>query len=220
MNRPGVKNILIGYLIMAAGAGMTWYSYSNAEGGGTYTLFGGAIAVGGIQLLIGLFQYISFGLKSPKAKKAHQAKIEAENAAQLAIVSMIYQSLSDKSLSDEETEMIKVAFEKYSGASLDKKTIRQLAKQMAKSNYPDEAHELSETVSPQAKLAAVRLSYLVAIADGKVEEDETVRLFEIARTIGVRKDEVTKIIEEMSSPDDGKDQAPSLNLPGQPPASD
>ena len=203
MNNPGVKNILIGFLILAAGAGVTWYSYSNAEGGGTYTLFGGAIVIGGIQLLIGLFQYISFGLKSPESKKAHYAQIESENAAQLVIVSMIYQSLSDQSLDDQETEMIKSAFEKYTGASLEKKTIHKLAEQVAKANYLDEVYELAESVSPEARLMAVRLSYLVAIADGKVDQDETNRLFEIARSIGVRKDEVAKIIDELGPSGDG-----------------
>ena len=117
MNSPGVKNILIGFLILAGSGGITWYSYSNAEPGDNYSLFLGAIAIGGIQLLFGLFQYISFGLKSPEAKKAQKEQVESENAAQLAILSMIYQSLSDDSLSEAETEMIKVAFEKYTGAS-------------------------------------------------------------------------------------------------------
>ena len=204
MSKPGVKNILIGLLILIAGLGITWYSYSNAEAGESYSLFWGAVVIGAVQLLIGLVQYISFSRQSPAAKEAHQAQIESENAAQLAIVSMIYQSLSDESLSDEETEMIKAAFEKYTGASLEKKDIHKLAEQVSKSNYSDEVHELSEAVSPETRLMAVRLSYLVAVADGKIEQDETDRLFEIARLIGVRKGEVTKIIEEMTSSDDDK----------------
>ena len=92
---------------------------------------------------------------------------------------------------------------------LDKKTIADLAKQMAKSNYSDEVYKLSEAVGPKAKSMTIRLSYLVAIADNKVEADETKRLFEIGRLIGVRKEEVAKIIEEMSSSSTDNEEDPN-----------
>lgn len=199
MTKPGLKNIAIGGLILAAGIGITWWSYSNAEAGESYSLFWGAIAIGAVQLLIGLFQYITFSLKSPAAKQKHYAQADLEKTRTLALMSMIYQSLSDKSLNDQEVEVIRAAFGRHLGGDLDKKEIRQLAKRVSRADFDAEVHQLAESVSPEGRLTALRLSYLVAIADAEddIDPDEKARLAEIASSLGLPKDAVAEVIDQL-----------------------
>jgi hypothetical protein len=52
------KTMLYGFLLCFAGAAITVVSYSFATSGGTYIVSWGAIILGGIQFLRGLFQYL------------------------------------------------------------------------------------------------------------------------------------------------------------------
>jgi hypothetical protein len=51
------KNILYGALWCGGGTAVTAATYAAAQGGGTYVITWGAIMVGGIQFVYGIFQY-------------------------------------------------------------------------------------------------------------------------------------------------------------------
>jgi len=62
----GKQNMLIGGLWCAGGLIVTFLTFSVAAGGGTFIVLWGAMAVGGIQFVVGLIQYMNEISGSPK----------------------------------------------------------------------------------------------------------------------------------------------------------
>jgi hypothetical protein len=60
MDTPGTKNMGMGLLWFVGGSLVTFATYESAQGGGTYVVTYGAIIVGAIQFVMGLFEYIKF----------------------------------------------------------------------------------------------------------------------------------------------------------------
>ncbi len=58
-NAAGKRNMKIGSLSLLAGIIITFFTYNYAGNGGTYVVTWGAIVIGGIQFLIGLFQTLA-----------------------------------------------------------------------------------------------------------------------------------------------------------------
>lgn len=54
----GLGAMGIGAAMLAAGIGITWYTYSAAEGGGTYVVTWGLILFGGLSLISGLYRFL------------------------------------------------------------------------------------------------------------------------------------------------------------------
>jgi len=54
--RAGRRDLVIGAVLVAAGASLTWYSYARAAPGGTYFVLWGAILFGAYRLLIGFLR--------------------------------------------------------------------------------------------------------------------------------------------------------------------
>ena len=54
----GTRNMLFGALWLIGGVAITAATYSKASGGGQYIVTYGAIVFGGIQFMVGLFQFV------------------------------------------------------------------------------------------------------------------------------------------------------------------
>jgi uncharacterized membrane protein len=70
---PGTKNMFIGSGFAILGLLITGITYATAPGG-FFVIAYGAVFVGVVQFIYGLFQYVFYYLKSPAAK----AKVHAD----------------------------------------------------------------------------------------------------------------------------------------------
>lgn len=61
LREAGVRDLGIGFLLMVVGCGITYATFSAAEGGGTYVVLWGLIFIGAAQVLRGLVRLMGFG---------------------------------------------------------------------------------------------------------------------------------------------------------------
>ena len=197
MSKPGVKNIVIGIGLLIIGGAVTGFTYASADPGGSYLLAWGPMIAGAASLIWGLIQFISFSAKSSEQQEAHYAKIEIR----AIIIAMIHQAMSDGELDGSEAAIIKNLFHQYTGLKISDETFNELAAK-AKSDpagYLEELGNMKGSISDQTKGMIVRMSYLVLLADGVVEETEAQAIFKIAGAVGVKRGQAEQIIEEVKN---------------------
>ncbi len=173
---PGTKNMIAGALWAVGGTLVTVVTYSATSGGGTYVVAYGAIIFGGIQFVIGLFQYLG-----------HQPQEggKQEASSQAILGAMITTAAADHEIEDNEIDMIAGIYEQVFGNTLDKGWIKDIAEQMLRDDfdvYDAISNEMS-IIDPDIVPLIFRASYLVAAADGTVDENEWEILTEIAEAL-------------------------------------
>lgn len=111
MDTLGTKNMGLGLLWFIGGSLVTLVTYEAASGGGHFVVAYGAILVGGIQFIAGLFQYISHERQSPIDRLLPLATLELK----ALLRTMIASAESDGPLNDDKIQLIKAVLQRMTG---------------------------------------------------------------------------------------------------------
>ena len=131
-----------------------------------------------------------------------QGKIDFARVEMRAILtSMVYQAMKERQdeLSLEEEIKLRTLLAERAGIELDDEGFEALIK-YAKSNqkgYMDKIAVPSASMSHEAKLMIVKMSYWVIVADREVEKNEVETILEIAGLMEIDRAEAVRIIEDI-----------------------
>lgn len=197
---PGVKNIILGLALAAAG-GVILAAVDLGSSVLIYAVWG-FIACGAILLAGGVYQAVG-----PEAAGADAAEVyKSDTIARLVMQSTITTALADGPLDDQETEMIVTACESVVHERLDPDSIRPLAR-LIEGRHDEILHEIhseGRMLNPDARRAVVDACILVLKADEKVDVRQTAAVAAIARQLDFSEDEAqTLIVEAMREGEKG-----------------
>ena len=192
MRKPGVFNMLLGAAVFILGAVIAVITYFRAEPGGNYLLAWAPMILGAGALIVGLVQ---FGGKKAEGEAERYVKIEIRAIA----ISMIHQALSDHELSDEEIDIIRELFHRYTGVELEDDSLEKLVEEAraSRSDYLKELGGMSGSLSEAAKEMIVKMSYAVLLADHAVRNEEIKAILETAGTIGLEQKHALRLIQDV-----------------------
>ena len=189
------SNIAIGALLFVGGSVITMASYSSASGGGSYTVFYGAILVGAVQMIVGFMQ----GGSESEPATNYITEEEVDKAGISVILrSMISMAAADGRLDESEVTMIRVVTKLVFGQELAEQKIRDMSAQMIAENsdITAELMSLQQIVTwEDADLAVVGMA-MVAMSDGDMDALETARLEDYAGALGVDQDRFDASLEK------------------------
>lgn len=195
---PGTKNMLLGALWAIGGIVVTAVTYSAASEGGIYVVTWGAIVIGGIQFIVGLVQYLGYQAKGTEGKQ----KVHAEASVRAILRAMMATAAADGVIEDAEVESIAAIYERVFGASPEKEWIKETSEKMLKENF-DIYKAISEEksiINPDTMPLVFKASYLVAAADGSLDDKESEILMKIANALGMSDAQVQEYITELQNP--------------------
>jgi len=192
---PGSKNMLIGALWAIGGTLVTVVTYSAASGGGTYVVTYGAIAVGGIQFLVGLFQYLGYQMKGEEGKQ----EVHAEASLRAILRAMMATAAADGEIEDSEVDSIATIYEQIFGATLEENWIRENAEQMLKDDFDiyEAISDEKDIIDPNIIPLVFQASYFVAAADGTIDDNESKILMKIANALGMSDTDIQNNLSEL-----------------------
>ena len=107
----GHEDMGLGLLWFIGGSLVTLVTYGAASGGGKYVVAYGAIFVGGLHLVVGLFQYISHAAQSPVDRLLPLATLELK----ALLRTMIASAESDGPLNDDKIQLVKAVLQRITG---------------------------------------------------------------------------------------------------------
>ncbi|MEE8500243.1 MAG: TerB family tellurite resistance protein [Kiloniellales bacterium] len=198
MSDPGVRNMGLGFLWFAGGGLVTLVTYSAASGGGVYVVAYGAIAVGALQFLVGLGQFLFHRVRGPEGRAVQQAKVSVTALVQ----SMVAMSVADGKLDEQEIAVISQIYEQLTGAALESELIRETADEMRKHDFSisDALVQVQGQIDRSTKQLIVKAAYFVMAADSEVDEEEKKLLSEIAGSLRISDAEFGEILSEVTTP--------------------
>ena len=190
---PGQKNMLVGAAFFSIGLLITLITYSAAPGG-YYVVAYGAILAGGLQAIVGVFQYLAYAAKSPEKKIEHHAKVDAR----VIVRAMIAVSASDGMLEDSEISMIGLITKQIFGQSLDDETVRKIYESLSKNqkDLDEELENIANQVTPGGARMAILACAMVAYSDGNLDKSELDRVQKIAGLLGMGASELSSVLDE------------------------
>ena len=194
---PGTTNMSMGGIVALIGLVVTAVTWIIAPGG-YYVLAYGAILVGGLQFLVGLFQFAVSNLKSPRRR----ARDRAENTVKATLQAMLATSIADGQLQDEEVQTIARIYEQLIGGKLDSKTIKDAARSMLVNEFDivDALYQGRSRIEVGQEPLILKAAYLVAASDGTIGEDEKKILVRVAIALGMTKDDIAHTLDELQRP--------------------
>ncbi|UCH72848.1 MAG: TerB family tellurite resistance protein [Rhodospirillales bacterium] len=187
---PGIKNIILGVLLAAAGGGV-YVAVDLGDSVLGYVVWG-LIGCGAILFIGGLYRALGPEAKGADATEAYKS----DTIARLVMQSTIMTALADGPLDDEEIEMIVTACESVVHERLDKESIRRVAK-VVESRGEEILHEIhseGQMLNPDARKALFDACVLVLTADHKVDIRQTAAVTAIARQLGFGEDEAQAML--------------------------
>ena len=203
MTKPGLKNMGIGAAWALGGAAVTLATYSAASAGGTYLLAYGAIVIGGVQFVYGLYQYAKDQSRSPE-DKADDRTVTGLRAMYQAMIGV---ATADGVLEEAEVAAIAEIFTQLTGSGLATTEVRDAAAQMRIANHDliGTLQSMDRQIDPEMKLLIVKACVMVAAADGAIADEEFELICQIGGALGLARSEAIKIITEMLAGAIGQD---------------
>ena len=189
--RPGLTNIVIGLSTAVLGQIFTFASY-NLGFGGRYVAFG-AILIGTIQFGFGIFQYVRH------AKQLSEQKLQYSKQVQAAYNGLI-RSLIAVASADGEVNDGEVHKKLYSHA-FTTDDVLELAARFNRENF-DVIRDLSDCwslISADEREEIIKLSSLVAFADGPINQIEKDMIARLATTLRIRKGSLSELLAEVKA---------------------
>jgi len=192
---PGTNNMLIGALWAIGGLLVTGATYSAASSGGAHVVAYGALAVGGIQFIAGLFQYIGYQVKGPEEKQ----QVRAEASVRVILRAMLATAAADGVVDDSEVERIATIYEQIFGEILEKEWVKETSEMMLQDNFDvceaisDERDIINKEIIP----LVLKASYFVAAADGLIDDKESKTLLNIASALGMNDEAVSDCLDDI-----------------------
>ena len=203
MTKPGLKNMGIGAAWALGGAAVTLATYSAASAGGTYMLAYGAIAIGGVQFVYGLYQYAKDQSRSPE-DKADDRTVTGLRAMYQAMIGV---ATADGVLEEPEVAAIAEIFTQLTGSELATTKVRDAAAQMRIANHDliGTLQSMDRQIDPEMKILIVKACVMVAAADGAIADQEFELICQIGGALGLARPDAIKIITEMLAGAIGQD---------------
>lgn len=189
---PGVKNIILGLVLAAAGSVIV-AAFDLGDNVLGYAVWG-LIACGAILVAGGLYQAVGPGSAGADAVEVYKS----DTIARLVMQSTIITALADGPLDEDEIEMIVTACESVVHERLDRDSIRRVA-QLVDDRHNEILHEIHSEglmLNPDARRAVVDACLLVLKADDKVDVRQTAAVTDIARQLDFSADEAQTLIAE------------------------
>ena len=189
MEKPGTRNMTLGITWLIIGVVLTVGSYLLFQGAGGI-LFYGAILVGCIQYVIGVFQRIGYSMMSDERKAVKHA--EAQVITLLRCMIMI--ANADGKLDDSEIDMIAAIYQRIVGAQVTRKQIQDAAKNIGHggSNPADFVASLGTQTPIDFRFLIAKACRLVMEADGEVTKHEERVFNDVCKGLGLPPDAVDK----------------------------
>ena len=191
---PGTKNMKMGSGWVVFGLLITGITYAIAPEG-YYVVAYGAVVVGGIQLIIGLIQYLNYIIKGPEGK----ARAHANATLTATLQAMIATSIADGKVSKKEIATIADVYRQIFGGTLVAKWIKDTAHSMLSREFDiyDALNEKYEMIENSLIPSIFRAAYFVAAADGTIDKNEENILITIANALKMTEHEVVGIFDEL-----------------------
>ena len=195
--RPGISNIQGGAGLAAVGiitAAAVWFALrGKMDASVTHPAFWGLSAVGGIQLVVGLFQLISFNLRPP-TKYTDPKYTDIEMRA--ILLSMVHPDQSNDSIPWLSPTTIWTILATHTRIEVDDDALNSLVKQAQsnKLNCLEEIKNLSGSMSAQARTMAVKMSFIAT--DYMTLDYDLGTVMEVARVVGIKRADANQIIRD------------------------
>ena len=173
MTRPGLKNMLFGFL-WAVGAIVVVLA--------TGRLFYVALAIGGVQFIVGLGQFLLYSIKSGDKK----AQFHAGKGLSCLYQSMVSVAMADGELGQDEVELIQSIFHKVTGSEVSADDIASAATAIGKNldGFLKGLKEYAGMVDADMKALTLKACVYVSAADGSVSEAERKHLYKLSKILG------------------------------------
>ena len=145
-------------------------------------------------IFFGLAMVTAFGMGSGR-KTAEDVATEFAQAIKLAMFKMM---LADGDIDDEELATIAAVYQQLTGAEISEEAIRAEAV-VAESGVRDllvALGELSPHLNDQGKEMVVKAAIMVAVADGRVTDEERLLVTEIATAVGMSESQLSGTLAE------------------------
>ena len=191
---PGIQNIVMGGLFLVVGLIITGATYAAASPGGTYVVTTGAIAVGAIQLVIGLGQAGFYAARGPEGRAKHHAQVGTRVIARC----MISMTTVEGGLSRDEIAIIQLVARQALGGNLSEELIQQTYDQMIRggSDISEELRDIWDQVTVDDADIAVKAAAMVALADNDLSQAEEERLIGYANALRLGNDRFQRCYSE------------------------
>ena len=179
------SNTLTGALFFFGGLIVTFWSYADASGGGSYVFAWGAILFGGFQLFRGLSE------ETETESIAEYTDEQIERAGTSIILrGMISMAAADGVLDDSEVAMIRIVSRSVFGSDLPEEEIRKRAGDMLSggSDIRAELVSLQQAVTWDDANLAITGMAMIAMSDGEMDAQETARLEDYAGALEMDQD--------------------------------
>ena len=201
---PGTTNMGVGALWAIGGTFVTAITYSATSGGGTYVIAYGAIIYGGLQFVIGLFQYLNYQSRGEEGKleihtEEGKLEIHTEGSLRATLTAMITMAAADGKIEDSEIDVIANIFERVFEGTLEKDSIRDTAEEILENDLDiyDAIGSETSVIDPDMVLLIFVASYQVAAADGAVDKNEINVLIQIGKALGMNDADIKDGLSEL-----------------------
>lgn len=186
----GAKNIILGLVFLAAGAGLIMYI--DLGGGALKWVAWGFAVLGAVLLAGGVYQTAGPGSSGVDAHQAYKSS----STARLLMQSMLATAVADGHIDDEEVETIVEACEEVVHEHMDPASIRELAELVEERGDEifEEIRYEGKMLNLDARKAIIDACILVLKADGKIDTRQTQVVESIAEQLGFSGDEATSMI--------------------------
>lgn len=191
---PGTKNMSIGAVVAIVGMLVIGNTLAISARGYLIVAYG-AVLFGGLQFVIGLFQFISYKRQSPKS----EANIQVDPYVRAILQAMLSTSIADGELDEDEVVAIAEIYIQIFGGEIQASWIQDTAKSMLSDGF-----DIGKTLEGNAVLiedsmkpVILRAAYFVAAADGIIDDNEKKMLLTIAGALKMEQSEIDKTFEEL-----------------------
>ncbi len=198
MEMQGVKNIIIGSILMTAGSGvMMAVDLGGLLKYGVWCV----IAVGAVMVVGNLYQFVGPGSAGADAEEAYKSS----STARLLMQSMLTTAVADGHIDDEEVEAIVDACETVVHEHLDPDSVRRLATLVEQRGDAilEEIRYEGKMLNLDARKAVINACVMVLMADGTDDIRETAAVNAIGRQLGFSDAETQAIVAEIMPAADG-----------------
>jgi len=195
--RPGLTNIVIGLSTAVLGQIFTFASY-NLGFGGRYVAFG-AILIGTTQFGFGIFQYVRHAKQLSEQKLQYSKQVQA--AYNGLIRSLIAVASADGEVNDGERKCIEMIHKKLYSHAFTTDDVLELAARFNRENF-DVIRDLSDCwslISADEREEIIKLSSLVAFADGPINQIEKDMIARLATTLRIRIGSLSELLAEVKA---------------------
>lgn len=185
MDKPGSQNMTLGLVWLIGGALLTAGSFSLFDGEAG-VLFYGAILVGGIQFVVGVFQRMHYATM-PENKKA-QIHAEASIITLLRCMAMV--ANADGKIGETEVATIAEIYERVLGSPIPLETLRNIVAKVGDGGAdPAEFVASKGTQVPvEFRPLIAKACYMVMSSDGEISKSEENMLRQILSGLQLPRD--------------------------------